>query len=359
MLSLRNSWLFAALLVLSPARILAGSPNEPVDVTYRTSASEVRLAFFTTDGKNHPVDVVSKEDFAVVDDDMIVRDFRSLMRSEETALDVVILVDTSGSIASRLHYVRKDVLSLIRQNPADSRVSVMSFSGLQPALLCSGDCGSAEATRKLMATQASGATPLYDALAYAAEFLADRHVRGARPVLLLFSDADDTISRTSARDALQAVIAAGALLYTVDLNVIGRPDKEKMEITRTAALRCGGWPRRPGADTFPLASKRPTHCKRRSTICALPMWSLTLCPAARSGSTHCEFFLDTIQPYSFIAVAVITTEPAFRNRRRMKRMFCLILSFLTLPAYAQHLGIYQHGTVVRMRMGECLPAIIV
>ncbi len=86
---------------------------------------------------------------------------------------------------------------------------------------------------------------------------------------------------------------------------------------------------------------------------------LTLCPAARLGSTHCEFFLDTIQPYSFIAVAVITTEPAFRNRRRMKRMFCLILSFLTLPAYAQHLGIYQHGTVVRMRMGECLPAIIV
>lgn len=41
----------------------------------------------------------------------------------------------------------------------------------------------------------------------------------------------------------------------------------------------------------------------------------------------------------------------------MKRIFCLILSFLTLPAaYAQHLGIYQHGTVVRMRMGECLPA---
>lgn len=227
MLSLRNSWLFAALLLLSPAGILAGSPNEPVDATYRTSASEVRLSFFTTDRENHPIDVVSKEDFAVVDDDIIVRDFRSLMRSEETALDVVILVDTSGSIASRLHYVRKDVLSLIRQNPADSRVSVMSFSGLQPALLCSGDCGSAEATRKLMATQASGATPLYDALAYGAEFLADRHVPGARPVLLLFSDGDDTISRTSARDALQAVIAAGAMLYTVDLNVIGGPDKRK------------------------------------------------------------------------------------------------------------------------------------
>ena len=39
----------------------------------------------------------------------------------------------------------------------------------------------------------------------------------------------------------------------------------------------------------------------------------------------------------------------------MKRIFCLILSFVTLPASrAQQLGVYQQGTVVRMKMGECL-----
>jgi hypothetical protein len=38
----------------------------------------------------------------------------------------------------------------------------------------------------------------------------------------------------------------------------------------------------------------------------------------------------------------------------MKQRLLLILVFCTFPfAWAQHLGVYQHGTVVRMRMGEC------
>jgi len=38
----------------------------------------------------------------------------------------------------------------------------------------------------------------------------------------------------------------------------------------------------------------------------------------------------------------------------MKYSLCLILMFCALPmACAQRLGIYQHGTVVRMRMGDC------
>src|SRR5208283_3497124 len=38
----------------------------------------------------------------------------------------------------------------------------------------------------------------------------------------------------------------------------------------------------------------------------------------------------------------------------MKRTLWLILLFSSLPlAAAEHLGVYQHGTVVRMRMGDC------
>jgi hypothetical protein len=38
----------------------------------------------------------------------------------------------------------------------------------------------------------------------------------------------------------------------------------------------------------------------------------------------------------------------------MKQTLWLILVFCSLPiAWAEHLGVYQHGTVVRMRMGEC------
>ncbi len=41
----------------------------------------------------------------------------------------------------------------------------------------------------------------------------------------------------------------------------------------------------------------------------------------------------------------------------MKRVFSLIFLSCTLPGLlAAQTGIYQHGTVVRMHMGECIPA---
>jgi hypothetical protein len=39
----------------------------------------------------------------------------------------------------------------------------------------------------------------------------------------------------------------------------------------------------------------------------------------------------------------------------MKHTWLLIVVLCTFPfAWAEHLGVYQHGTVVRMRMGECV-----
>jgi hypothetical protein len=39
----------------------------------------------------------------------------------------------------------------------------------------------------------------------------------------------------------------------------------------------------------------------------------------------------------------------------MKLTWCLVFACSTLQlAQAEHVGVYQHGTVVRMRMGECL-----
>jgi hypothetical protein len=42
----------------------------------------------------------------------------------------------------------------------------------------------------------------------------------------------------------------------------------------------------------------------------------------------------------------------------MKHLLCLIVIFLSLPAVgAQSIGIYEQGTVVRMKMGDCPPTV--
>jgi VWFA-related protein len=65
--------------------------------------------------------------------------------------------------------------------------------------------------------KSGGVTPLYDALIFGADFLLHHRRAGARPVVILFSDGNDTISLHSAREAVQAVLGEGALVYAVDM----------------------------------------------------------------------------------------------------------------------------------------------
>jgi VWFA-related protein len=199
----------------------------PVAPTYRSNVSEVRVTFFATDENNHALATLTKSDFAVVDNELVVRNFRSFTHSDETSLDVVALVDLSESVAPRIRAAISAVLQLVtgEQSIPDDNIAVLSFggtsggmsAGLRPAILCSSGCRAADSASKLLAVKSGGATPLFDALIFAADFIAQHRRAGARPVLILFSDGDDTISLHSAREALQAVLDGGALIYSVDM----------------------------------------------------------------------------------------------------------------------------------------------
>ena len=239
-LSHSQGWSCTLLLLVFPCVFSASSTSDAPAASYRTTTSEVRVAFFATDQNNHPVESVEQDDFAVVDSGFVIRDFRSLTRSNETALDVVLLVDASESVAPRFRATVNDVLQLVsEESAAADNVSVVSFAGLRPVLLCTGDCRGPEAAKKLLAVKAAGVTPLFDTLTYAADFLSRRQSAGVRPVLILFSDGYDTISMTSAHDALEAVIASGAPLYTIDLSESGH-DSAGSAVLQQMAEATGG-----------------------------------------------------------------------------------------------------------------------
>jgi Ca-activated chloride channel homolog len=213
---------FSSLLLLLPGLALASAAADVPD-TYRTSASEVRITFFATDQNNRPVPDIREDDFAVVDDGVVIRDFRSLLRSGESTLDVVVLVDVSESVAPQFQATINEVRELVarRQIARADNISVVSFGGVNPIVICSHGCRNPAAEQRLLSVKAGGPTPLFDALLDGANLFATHPNSGVRPLLILFSDGDDTISRTPGRDALQAVIASGALLYAIDLNKIG------------------------------------------------------------------------------------------------------------------------------------------
>ena len=84
------------------------------------------MTFSATDQNSQVIATLLPGDFAIVDQDLVVRDFRSFTRSEYTQLDVAMLVDASGSMTSSLRQEVSDVVQLIDQSHG---VPEESFSG--------------------------------------------------------------------------------------------------------------------------------------------------------------------------------------------------------------------------------------
>jgi VWFA-related protein len=242
----RPALLFLALLICGPDTHGSNDPAE--STTYRTTVSEVQVTFFATDEQQHPVATLTNSDFAVIDNERVVRNFHSFSRSDETSLEVVVLVDASQSVAPRFQFAMKNVAQLVAYEQAisDDDISVLVFGGtspgpnrersgvapnLQPAILCSSGCRTSESVSKLLAVANSGTTPLFDALIFGAAFISQNRRAGVRPVLILFSDGIDTISLHSSLDAIQAVTDGGVSIYSVD---VGSP---RNPTTGTAFLR--------------------------------------------------------------------------------------------------------------------------
>ena len=227
----RHIWLTLVILILPCNLAIGSAPGE----TYRSSASEVRISFFATDERNQAIDQLQKEDFAVIDNSWVIRDFRSFSRADETVLDLLVLLDASESVGPRFDATIQHTLQLISnaQLVSGDSLSLVSFSGTHASVICSGNCRSSSAEANVRALRATGATPLFDALAFAGDFMTRRHTAGIKPVLILFSDGDDTISRNSAAEALEAVIASDAPIYSVDL---GSPDRVSEGSKRLQAM---------------------------------------------------------------------------------------------------------------------------
>src|SRR5271157_3224012 len=128
MRSHRHHW-FALATLLLPCILAVGNADDLPSPSYRSTVSEVRITFFATDEHNRSVDSVKKEDFAVVDSGLVIRNFRSFSRSDETKLDLVALVDVSESVASRFRVGMHDVLQMVSQDQpvSEDSISVLSF----------------------------------------------------------------------------------------------------------------------------------------------------------------------------------------------------------------------------------------
>jgi len=190
------------------------------DATFRADVSEVRVSFSTTDENDRVVDTVLPSDFAIVDQDMVVRDFRSFIRSEYSQLDVVVLVDTSESITPRFQQELAKVLEIIHRTggvPEES-FSIVSFNDVKPVVVCEGNCGKLKLDEQFLIVKSGGLTPLYDSMVFASRMLGRVDDQHTRKILVLFSDGADTISLKSFTEAMDSALENDVAIYSVDVS---------------------------------------------------------------------------------------------------------------------------------------------
>ncbi len=186
---------------------------------YRSQVSEVQITFSATDQNHHAIATLSASDFAVVDKDIVVRTFRGFSRAQYTRLELAVVVDNSGSVAPRFEQVAAEVASLLSQTSGvpEASVSIISFRGIQPALICKDNCGSANPASLVPAGSPGGLTPLFDSLKLAADSFSENSDGHIRKAVILFSDGEDTISRASSNEAIAAMVANDVQVYSVSI----------------------------------------------------------------------------------------------------------------------------------------------
>lgn len=220
-------------LIAAPAIALAFaalslSGQEPV--VFR---SDVRLVRLLTTVKNASdgqlVGGLDKSIFTVYDNG-VKQDVAVFERYTAQPLSIVVLMDTSASIAKDLKIavtsVKRFLMAILKEgNPADE-VSLFTFNH-QVTELTGFTRQLNQIERRIQPLKAEAGTSLYDAIWFGSRALRERD---GRHVLIVITDGGDTTSGYKYHDALEAAHRVDAPLYSIML----------MPITNDAGRNVGG-----------------------------------------------------------------------------------------------------------------------
>jgi Ca-activated chloride channel family protein len=203
---LRNFALFLAL-ASSPRLLAQYAPDGPrisVDTTL------VLVPVTVTDTMNRYVIGLDKTNFRVFEDDaeQKIKQFSG----EDAPLSVGLLVDTSGSIGSKLSTCREAVNQFLQTMNAGDEAFLIEFSDKADLTVgLTQDTG--KIVDKLNAAQTGGTTALFDALYLGLREM--KNARNPRKTLVVISDGGDNHSVFSAKEIMDFAREADVQIYAM------------------------------------------------------------------------------------------------------------------------------------------------
>jgi Ca-activated chloride channel family protein len=193
-------------------------PESPQDPIFRSAANLVALNVSVMDvGGRRFVTDLSRNDFAVFEDG--VQQQVRFFESSEVPVDLVLMLDTSSSMADKMQSVHEAAVNFLRTLRTGDRGAVVTFAdGVQILEKLSPDRARLE--QAVHQTAARGGTALNNALYVALrEFGGGTREQGPvrRRAIAVLTDGEDTSSVVSFDDVMGLARKSGINVYTIAL----------------------------------------------------------------------------------------------------------------------------------------------
>jgi Ca-activated chloride channel family protein len=199
-----------ACLLTCATTVLAQQDDE--EEVVRVNSDLVVLNVTVTDKQGLYIHKLARPDFKIFEDGREQQ--VSLFSVEETPFAAAILLDTSGSMETRLTLARAAAIRFLEGLREEDVASVYHFDSDVEQL--QDFSPGRDLPPMAYGLNSKGMTTLNDAVLRAAKDLAPRPER--RRAIIVLSDGMDTKSGSTAEKALNAALAANATIYTVDMS---------------------------------------------------------------------------------------------------------------------------------------------
>ena len=223
-------------ITLTPSSLLAQQDDEVV----RVNTDLVVLNITVTDKSGQYVPGLKISDFKIFEDGHeISPELISSFSVHESPFASVVLLDTSGSMETRLSLARSAAIRFLDRLRIEDVAAVYKFdSKVEQVQEFS---GGRDLAPMAFGMHAKGMTRLNDAIVDAARVLAEREEK--RKAIIILSDGVDTMSKASSDKALESALAIGASIYAVDMSATngrGFGDLQSGAILKNFAEKSGG-----------------------------------------------------------------------------------------------------------------------
>lgn len=202
----------------------------------------VNVLFTVVNKKHQLVSNLTKNDFQVYEDGKLQK-ILFFNRETNLPLRIGILIDTSNSIALRLHFEKEAAIDFLYDvlRQGTDRAFVVGFD-TEPIMVQDYTDNLHKLARGIRSLQAGGGTGLYDAIYYACKqkmiYIPTPHPY-LRRVLIVISDGQDNFSEHSRAEALAMAQRAEAIIYAISTNWTGNPDRGD-KVLKYLAKETGG-----------------------------------------------------------------------------------------------------------------------